>query len=53
MLHPLHQAMEVVQITDHEHRQMVEQKYGMPSKDLMYEVCVRSEMDTYEAALEL
>ena len=40
-------------MTDHEYRQMVEQKYGMPLKDLMYEVCMRSEMDTYEAALEL
>ena len=40
-------------MTDHEYRQMVEQKYGMPLKDLMYEVCVRSEMDNYEAAQEL
>ncbi|KMY44014.1 hypothetical protein AC622_06915 [Bacillus sp. FJAT-27916] len=40
-------------MTDLEYRQMVEKKYGMPLKDLMYEVCIRSEMDNYEAAEEL
>lgn len=45
--------MEVVPMTEHEYRQMVEQKYGLSLKDLMYEVCIRSEMDTYEAAEEL
>ena len=40
-------------MTEHEYRQMVEQKYGLSLKDLMYEVCIRSEMDTYEAAEEL
>ena len=30
MLHLLHQAMRVVQIPDDAHRQMVEQKDGMP-----------------------